>query len=482
MNEDKKDNKKLNNEKKKILITEEYYKICNEMEYNINDFYKLIKDLKEEDPLIQFKGLIGMRKLCCEEKKKDIPKKIFNVLNNLLFNFIEEDYHEEFKIDSLICLINIEKINLKLDEKINGKLNDKLLDIIFSELLNAKNLNLNLVKNYLIYLNVLLTDENILKKYMNKNLKDNIYNLIKDFPNEPTIINKCLKILGKIFSRNNKELTDNLINNSVNLIQEINNIILKYPENIKILKNSTIIISELTHNGNTNILNKIVELNMLSKIIQNIDMEDSDIIFYSLRILGNFAMNNDSFYTQKLIESNALDALKKTLDIKYNDINEDIRKESSFAISNIAAGTQEQIIKLYENNFFQLLSDIINNEEESKTKTNCLWAIYNFSCLKNEGYLDELIQNGIMKIIVKRFNIDHGDVLGCSLEALDNLLKYEKKIRNPAIANIVQNEVNNLDIFNSIINLKKTNTEDICQKKVDSILVNYFGIEDINKI
>ena len=87
-----------------------------------------------------------------------------------------------------------------------------------------------------------------------------------------------------------------------------------------------------------------------------------------------------------------------------------------------------------------------------------------------------------MKIIVKRFNIDHGDVLGCSLEALDNLLKYEKKIRNPAIANIVQNEVNNLDIFNSIINLKKTNTEDICQKKVDSILVNYFGIEDINKI
>ena len=49
-----------------------------------------------------------------------------------------------------------------------------------------------------------------------------------------------------------------------------------------------------------------------------------------------------------------------------------------------------------------------------------------------------------MKIIVDRFNYDDGEVLACSLEALGNLLEYGKSIRNSAINNIIDNEINNL--------------------------------------
>ena len=37
---------------KTIEITNEYYNKCDEINYNINNFYQLFKELKDEDPLI----------------------------------------------------------------------------------------------------------------------------------------------------------------------------------------------------------------------------------------------------------------------------------------------------------------------------------------------------------------------------------------------------------------------------------------------
>ena len=190
-------------------------------------------------------------------------------------------------------------------------------------------------------------------------------------------------------------------------------------------------------------------------------------------------MNEDSIFTEKLLEINVIDILKKFLDKKYE---EKIRKESSFTLSNIAAGTQNQVVKLYESNIFPILSDIIITEPESDIKINCLWTIYNFSCIKNKEYLDELVQNGLMKIIIDRFNVDKGNTLGCSLEALDNLMKYYKNIKDPANVNCVELEIINLDIFESIKNLKKNNNEELCQNKINNILRDYFGVADPNSI
>ena len=146
-----------------IVITDQYYKNCRENQYNLNDYVNLFKDIKRKNPLIQFKGLVGMRKLSNEEKKKNEPKKMFNVLINSLFNFIT-DYSEEFQYESLICLINLEKINIKLDEKIKGTPNDILLDIIISKITNAKNVKINLLNKFLKYTYIILNDGDILQK------------------------------------------------------------------------------------------------------------------------------------------------------------------------------------------------------------------------------------------------------------------------------------------------------------------------------
>jgi len=452
-----------------IVISDLFYKNCRENQYNLKDYVNLIKDIKGKNPLIQFKGLVGMRKLSCEEKKKNEPKKMFNVLISNLFSFIL-DYSEEFQYEALICLINLEKINIKLDEKIKGQPSEELLDSILTKITNTKNVKTNFLKKVLKYTNIILNDKDILEKMLSKNLIELITNIIKDLNNEPIITKNSLKILCKLYD--NKITSIETINKAVNMVPLIDDIINKYPDQTKLLINSLDLLYELTYKGTEIILNKIISLNMLQKIIQFIDHNNDDVIFYSLKIIGNFAMKEDSFFTEKIIEFNVLDGLKKTLSKEYK---ENIRIESSFTISNIAAGTQEQIIRLYQNNFDVLLIDIINNEEESKIKANCLWALYNFSCIKNGQYLEDLIQKGLMRIIIGRFKKDEGDILSCSLEALDNLFKYEKQIGNPAISNVIRNEIDNLDVFNELNNLKENIVDETGLKKLDALLINYFG-------
>ena len=64
-------------------------------------------------------------------------------------------------------------------------------------------------------------------------------------------------------------------------------------------------------------------------IIELADSPNCDIICLALKIIWNFAMNNNNIYMQMIIDFNALNILKNIK--KENDnLNKDIRKESSF--------------------------------------------------------------------------------------------------------------------------------------------------------
>ena len=147
---------------------------------------------------------------------------------------------------------------------------------------------------------------------------------------------------------------------------------------------------------------------------------------------------------------------------------------------NIAAGTSQQLIKLYENNFQDILIDIITNEEDNEIKDNCLWALYNYCNINNFEYLENIVEKGIIDIIMKRLNTDTGDILCCSLEALYKILCEGKK-KDPAFFNIIETKINEYDILNDLKSLLKNNEEEMLRNKIEIILHNYYGIDDIQK-
>ena len=467
------------NTKNDVIITKDYYQYCKINEYNFNDYPEILKNIKDEDPIIQFKGLMGIKKLCQEAKKAPDSKNCYlEILPNLL-EFIK-NYPEEFQNEALNCLLIMEKINIFLKNtyiELSHNDNKDLIKTMVSFIENHKNVNFNIFIPALKYLAIISSNDNNSKILLNYKVKDKILDILKYYQNDLYIIKKCIKSLQKICQ--NKSVNQSYIDNSEDVIEILSNIFSNYPDDIKINMCSLKLIITLTLHKNSNILDKLIELNLLQKIIEFANTENNDYIIYSLRIIGNFAMNEDSKFTEKLLENNIIDLLKKFLDKNYN-IN--IRKEASFTLSNIAAGTTTQIIKLYKSDIYPILSDIIINESESECKINCLWTLYNFTCIPHKELLDEMIQKGLMKIIVDRFDIDKGNTLACSLEALEKLLKSKQNVNDPAAIDIAENEIINLNLFDALKSLKKKNNEEIVQRKIDILLRDYFGIADANSL
>ena len=471
-----------------LIIPNNYYKECLSIDYNINDINQIITNINGSDSLKKLKGLIGLRKVMLKEEEKEEQKLLYNDAN-MLFDLLE-NYPQEFKYECLICLSCIENYNLKYEQKIKNEPNDKIIKIILHILEFSNEFNVDFLRVTLNYVNLLINNKDMIKKFETKKLYYSLKNLITNnkYSNQFDIIGTCLEILSQIFEIE-EQISEN-VEIILELIMLLDDIIKKYESNNKDILNFSLKIFYSITNYNIEkkspttqkIMNKILEIKILQKLINKIDKldieNDRKEILFSLRIIGNFAAMDDSFYTDKIIELNILDKLKLFIQDKYHF---NIRKETAWIISNIAAGSSAQIIKLYENNYPEILIDIILNGNEDKIKDNCLWALYNFSNISNKDYLNNLVEKGFIDIIINRLKIDTGDTLCCSLEALNNIL-IKGKNNDPANFNIIESKVNELNILKELKNFINVNQlSEICFNKAKAILNNYFGIEDINQ-
>lgn len=474
------------NFKTEIIIPEEYYKSINSETYNINDISQIKANIIESEPLIKLKGLVGLKKLYILEEEKEEPTQFYNDID-ILFNILE-NYPEEFKIECFKCLSLIESINLKMQKTIKNEPTNKIIQIITYILDFPKEVKMILLLEDLDYLQFLAKKKIFIDKLGLKNIYTKLKNLIeKEYPNETNIIELSLEILLNLIITDEEIVNDKQI--ILDLIRLVNDIINKFESIQKVLYNSLRILFQITNNNTENeenreiylkIMNKMIELNLLLKLIDKIDkfdINEKNIIHCCLRIIGNFVAIDDGFYTDKVIEYNFLDKLKKFI---QNNQQFENRKEATWILSNIAAGTNQQLLKLYENNFQYILFDIISNEEESKIKNNCLWSLYNFSNINNSEYLDILVEKGFIDIIIERFKIDGGDTLCCSLEALGKILSDGEK-KDPANFNIIQTKVNELNVLNELKVLLKKFPVGMIKDKIVYILNNNFNIEDINQ-
>ena len=221
-------------------------------------------------------------------------------------------------------------------------------EIILNRIKNRKELKLEelTLEIYLSYINTILNDGDILKKFLYEKIIDEIINIINDSmkENNLVIIKKCLKIfktlfLTKVDFNYESEFLGSLqafAKNPRDILLIIRDIMNNYPNEIELIKYSLNVIEIFSRINYFNNLNLIRELNLLPKIIELTNSENGDIILFSMKIIGNFAMDNDSSYTQTLLDLNVIDVLKKTLKKEYDHISPNIRKEASLTISNIA--------------------------------------------------------------------------------------------------------------------------------------------------
>ena len=362
---------------------------------------------------------------------------------------------------------------------------EKITKIILYILENYKIFKLELLEVNLNYINILVQNQVIAEKIGVENIYLKLYNLImkENFLRE-CIIKTIFEILIKIM----QIIKEIEIINNLGLISQLNIIINHFESNQDLLVTSLQLLSEIINiysNINSisivkNIMDKIIEINLLQRIINYLDITDINNkrfqIFYSLRIIGNFVMIEEGYFTDKLIELNIFGRLKKLIQDQYPF---EIRKEATWIISNIAAGTSEQIIQLYQNNFPDLLFNIISKEKEGVIKKNCLWALYNFVNITNKGYLTDLIEKGLLDILISRLKIENSDILTMSLETLQIALEEGRDTESLAF-NIIKIKIDELNIQNELINLLKRQIPERSIIKGMEILEFYFKVDSLD--
>ena len=151
-----------------LIIPNNYYKECLSIDYNINDINQIITNINGSDSLKKLEGLIGLRKVMLKEEEKEEQKLLYNDAN-MLFDLLE-NYPKEFKYECLICLSCIENYNLKYEQKIKNEPNDKIIKIILHILEFSNEFNVDFLRVTLNYINLLINNKDMIKKFETKKL------------------------------------------------------------------------------------------------------------------------------------------------------------------------------------------------------------------------------------------------------------------------------------------------------------------------
>ena len=150
---------------------------------------------------------------------------------------------------------------------------------------------------------------------------------------------------------------------------------------------------------------------------------------------------------------------------------------STRTISNIMAGTKDQIQAVIEANIIPPLINLLMNAEFDIRK-EAAWAISNATSGGLPEQIKILVQQGCIPPLCELLTVNDSKIVMVALEGLENILKVgdteSKASGQPNVMAIVINEAEGLT---KIENLQQHENEDIYTKAV-KILEQYFGVEE----
>jgi len=142
----------------------------------------------------------------------------------------------------------------------------------------------------------------------------------------------------------------------------------------------------------------------------------------ALRTIGNIvcAEGTDGDYTQVILEEQAVPKLTSLI----QHSNREIQKEACWTLSNIAAGTVDQIQAVLEAGAIPPLVQLVSSEEDPEVRSEACWVVLNATSCGSDAQIDWLVQEGCVSVL--GVLLEEVSMVMMALEGLERVLQVEE--------------------------------------------------------
>ena len=186
-----------------------------------------------------------------------------------------------------------------------------------------------------------------------------------------------------------------------------------------------------------------------------------------IRTFGNIVSGNDT-QTQAVIDCGILGRANSLL----RHSRKNVKKETCWLLSNIAAGTHSQIVSLLSTK--NLLGQVISLAEKAEweVRKEATWVISNIATGGNDDHIQFIVEIGAIPALCSMLSIPDAKMIIVALEALDRILCIGEKLGAGYVTLV--DEADGIDLLER---LQEHDNENVYIKTVD-IIEKYFNAED----
>lgn len=142
-----------------------------------------------------------------------------------------------------------------------------------------------------------------------------------------------------------------------------------------------------------------------------------------------------------------------------------IRKESCWTISNITAGTRDQIQAVLDNGLIPPVIHLLQTADFD-IKKEAAWVISNATAGGSPKQMEFLIEAGCIPPLVEMLTFSDSKIIGVALEAIENMLRIGKQKQQEMGTpdNVVATLVEQADGLTKIEQLQEDHNEEVYEK------------------
>jgi len=226
--------------------------------------------------------------------------------------------------------------------------------------------------------------------------------------------------------------------------------------------------------GDDDKIQAVIDTDIVGRLVHLLSHPNASILTPALRTLGNIVTGNDQ-QTQTVINKGALKSFHYLLSSPTSKKN--VKKETCWTISNITAGTQEQLQAVIDADIIPPLIDLLANAD-FEVKKEAAWAISNSTTGGRKDQVEALVEMGCIPPLCKLLDCKDPRIIVVALEGLENILKLGKaEVELQGGENRFSLQMEQCGGLDLLELLQEHMNKEIYQKALDMITA-YFSVDE----